>query len=95
MTQQYQKAVTVRFSMKDYLEMVREAEVKGLSTADIVRLAWASYQAHQSIERLLLKLEQRQLTSTFEICAATIGLSESERKKAARQVNTAFGREVI
>ncbi|MDR6997024.1 hypothetical protein J2Y65_003736 [Aeromonas salmonicida] len=95
MKQQNQKAVTVRFTMKDYLEMVHEAEIKKLSTADVVRQAWASYQAHQNIEHLLFKLEQRILTSTFEICAATVGLSENERKTATRQVNTALGREVV
>jgi hypothetical protein len=41
MKQQNQKAVTVRFTMKDYLEMVHEAEIKKLSTADVVRQAWA------------------------------------------------------
>ncbi|EKP0316959.1 hypothetical protein JFQ90_002198, partial [Aeromonas veronii] len=56
MKQQSQKAVTVRFTMKDYLDMVHEAEVKKLSTADVVRQAWASYQAHQNIERQLFKL---------------------------------------
>ena len=95
MKQQNQKAVTVRFTMKDYLDMVHEAEVKKLSTADVVRQAWASYQAYQNIERQLFKLEQRILTSTFEICAATVGLSDIERKAAARQVNIALGKEII
>ncbi len=95
MKQQNQKAVTVRFTMKDYLEMVHEAEVKKLSTADVIRQAWASYQTHQNIERQLFKLEQSILTSTFEICAATVGLSDIERKAAARQVNIALGKEII
>ncbi|GKQ97268.1 hypothetical protein KAM461_15180 [Aeromonas hydrophila] len=90
-----QKAVTVRFPMRDYLALTSEAEAKNTTTAEVVRQAWASHQEHQNLVLLFAKLEQRLLAKTFEICAATVGLSDSERKLAARQINTALGKEIV
>jgi hypothetical protein len=95
MKQPYQKSVTVRFQMRDYLDLMNEAEEKNTNAAEVIRQAWTSHQEHKNLIFFLSKLEQKILTNTFEICAATVGLSDIERKAAARQVNIALGREII
>lgn len=95
MKQQNQKAVTVRFPMSDYLEMVSEAETKNTTTADVIRQVWAGHQKQKSLAALLTQLELRLLRRTFDICAATVGLSVDERGQAARQVNQSLGKELV
>ena len=72
-----------------WLQMTNMISYQGL-----VR-TFPSHQEHKNLIILFSKLEQRLLTNTFEICAATVGLSDIERKAAARQVNIALGKEVI
>ncbi|WP_421254556.1 hypothetical protein [Aeromonas sp. 600948] len=95
MKQPTQRAVTVRFSMRDYLDLVNSAEEKNTTIAEVIRQAWASHREQQNLILLLSKLEQQLLLKTFEICAATVGLSDTERKIAVRQVNSALGQEII
>lgn len=95
MKQPNQRAVTVRFSMRDYLDLVSSAEEQKTTIAEIIRQAWANHHEQQNLMLLLSKLEQQLLLKTFEICAATVGLSDAERTAAVRQVNTALGKEVI
>lgn len=95
MKQPYQKSVTVRFQMRDYLDLMNEVEEKNTNAAEVIRQAWTNHQEHKNLIILFSKLEQKLLTNTFEICAATVGLSDIERKAAARQVNIALGKEVI
>jgi len=90
-----QKAVTVRFPMGDYLEIVNEAEAQNTTSADVVRRAWKSYQDNKNLIIKLMQLERRLVKNTFEICTATVGLSPAERKNAAVQVNKSIGKEVI
>ena len=92
---QTQKTVTVRFPMGDYLDITSEAEAKNTTSADMVRRSWKSYQENKSLILKLVQLERRILKNTFEICSATIGLSANERKNAAKQLNTSFGKEVL
>ncbi|GJA12736.1 MULTISPECIES: hypothetical protein [Aeromonas] len=95
MKQPTQKTVTVRFSMQDYINLVNEAEANNTTTAEVIRQAWASHQEHRNLTLMLSNLERNILSKNFEICSATVGLSEMERKKAARQVNVALGKELI
>jgi len=92
---QTQKAVTVRFAIGDYAEIVTEAESQNTTSADVVRRAWKSYQENKNFILKLAQLERRLLKNTFEICTATIGLSSVERKNAAQQINNSFGKEVV
>lgn len=95
MKQPNQKPVTVRFPMGDYLNLVNEAEEKNTTTAEVVRQAWANHREQKNLMRMFSTLEQRLLNAMFEICAATVGITDIERKKAARQVNTALGKEIV
>lgn len=95
MKQPTQRAVTVRFSMRDYLDLVNSAEEKNTTIAEVIRQAWANHREQKNLILLLSKLEQQLLLKTFEICAATVGLSDTERKTAVRQVNSALGKEII
>lgn len=92
---QSQKAVTVRFPMGDYLSIVTEAEAQNTTTADVVRKAWKSYKENQNLILKLAQLERKMIRNTFEICAATIGVNDEERKNAARQVNGKLGKELL
>ncbi len=92
---QNQKAVTVRFPMGDYLAIVTEAESQNTTSAEVVRKAWKSYKENQNLILKLAQLEKRIIRNTFEICAATVGVNDEERKNAANQVNRKLGKELL
>ena len=81
------KGATARFSHADYAALVQEAEEKGTTVAAIIRMAWVSYQEKAEQALLMRKLESRIVSKVFEVCSATLGLSEEERKAAATEFN--------
>lgn len=80
--QETQRAVTARFPLDDYAEIVQESESRGATVADVLRQAWASYRQQQEMNQLLTRLESRLIRHMFEVCAATSGLDDTERKEA-------------
>jgi len=83
--QDTQRAVTARFSMEMYLEIVQEAESRGVAVADVIRGAWTSHKEQKAISLLLFQFEKRMVRQTFEICSAVAGLSKQERKQAKEE----------
>jgi len=81
------KAVTVRLSHADFIALLQEAEDRGTSNAEIIRKAWASYQEKSEVEHEFKRLETRIVKQLFEVCSATLGLSEEERKAARQEFN--------
>ena len=81
------RGATARFSHGDYTALVQEAEDKGTTVAAIIRMAWTSYQEKSEHAFLMRKLESRIVFKVFEVCSATLGLSEEERKAARQEFN--------
>lgn len=86
MNQPLDKAVTVRFSRADYLQLQQQAEQQGCSIADIVRKSFTHYQQQQQLQQHLLKAERRQYKTTFAMLCAVVGLDQDERMQAAKQL---------
>lgn len=82
MSQNATKPVTVRLSMRDFHILARDAERNNTSIAEMMRIAWASYQQQENINDQLRELEQRMTKRTFEIVVAVAGLDEQERTQA-------------
>jgi len=80
-----QKAVTVRLSHADFLALLQKAEEMGTTNADVIRTAWGSYQEKSEVELKFKKLESRIVKQMFEVCSATLGLNDSERKAAIKE----------
>ena len=80
--QENQKAVTTRFPMSSYLELLQEAEERGTTIADVVRTSWDNHKENQQIKELLSQQESRLIKLVFEVCAATSGLDHQERRDA-------------
>ncbi len=83
--QEAQRAVTARFPLSDYAEIMREAEERGTTIADMLRLSWNSYLQQKELKYLLTSMESRLVRKVFEISSATVGLDESERKDAMQE----------
>jgi len=81
------KAVTVRLSHADFIALLQKAEEMGTTNADVIRTAWTSYQEKSEVELKFKKLESRIVKQIFEVCSATLGLSETERKAAIEEFN--------
>ena len=80
------RAVTARFSAQDYLRLQQEAEQRGCTIADVIRKAWSQFQQEHQVQQQLLRLEQRQRKTTFEIICTVVGLQTNERKQALQQL---------
>ncbi|MBV1932028.1 MAG: hypothetical protein KUG71_09960 [Porticoccaceae bacterium] len=80
------KAVTARFSIHEYLLLQQEAEKRGCTIADVIRNAWSQYQQQHQVQQQLLRLEQRQRKTTFEMMCTVVGLQASEREQALKQL---------
>lgn len=80
------KAVTARFPTQDYLLLQQEAEKRGCTIAEVVRNAWRHYEQQQQMQQQLLRLEQRQRKSIFEMLCSVIGLQPHEREQAIEQL---------
>lgn len=81
------KAVTTRFTMKDFLLLEEEAEMQGGTKADVIRRSWANMQEQKQTINLLKRLEQRQRQSTFEMLSILLNLNPEERAHALEQLS--------
>jgi len=88
------KAVTVRLSHSDFIALLQKAEEMGTTNADVIRTAWGSYQEKAEVELQFKKLETRMVKQIFEVCSATLGLSETERKAAIKEFKKQTNRRV-
>jgi len=79
------RAATARFPQGAYVALAQEAENRGTTIAAIIRMAWASYQEKTEVDLQFRKLESRIVKQMFEVCSATLGLSEAERKAAIKE----------
>lgn len=80
--QETQRAVTARFPLGDFANLASEAESRGTTIADVLRIAWASYCEQQETKQLFARLEARLIRQMFEVCAATSRLDDKERTEA-------------
>lgn len=80
------KAVTARFSMQDYLKIQEEAEQRGCTIADVIRNSWSEHQQQHQVKQQLLRLEQRQRKTIFEMLCVVVGLQPAERKAAIHRL---------
>ncbi|MFT4803559.1 MAG: hypothetical protein ACI9YE_000753 [Psychroserpens sp.] len=85
-----QQAVTTRFTLGDYMNLLAEVERTGSNPSQMLRKAWHVYMEQQSIEVRLAQLESRLTRRTFEIVSAVAGLSETEKKEALQQAKLAL-----
>ncbi|MDU0353830.1 hypothetical protein RS130_07730 [Paraglaciecola aquimarina] len=81
-----QKAITVRFSIADYLKIEQEAENLGSNLADVMRKAWIAYNSSQDFKTDLKNSENRLISKIFEVCSAVQGLTEQEREEAFHEL---------
>lgn len=84
--QETQRAVTARFTYADFSELTVEAEKRGTTIADMIRISWSSYQKQQDIKQLFSRLEIRLIRQMFEVCSVTAGLNEIERADAMTEL---------
>jgi len=82
-----ERAVTARLSLSAYAALVQEAENRGTTKSGVIRTAWTSYQEKTEQALLMRNLESRIISKVFEVCSATLGLSEEERKAARQEFN--------
>ncbi|SHF84356.1 hypothetical protein SAMN02745753_02732 [Marinomonas polaris DSM 16579] len=80
------KSVTTRFSLKDYLEIQREAEKRGSNLAEVIRNSWETYQTNEQIKQQLANIELRQRKVMFEMICAVVGISSKERDEVVEQL---------
>lgn len=80
------KAVTARFPYHEYLLLLQAAEQRGCTIAEVIRDAWSEYQQQHQVKQQLMRLEQRQRKTTFEMLCTVIGLQANERKQAFQQL---------
>ena len=85
-----QRQVTTRLSLSEYAAMSLEAEVSGTTVAGVLRKAWSQYHEESRLKEDLKRLEKRLIKKMFEVCSATIGLDENERKAAMNELNAKF-----
>lgn len=85
-TKEVSKAITARFPVQDYLRLQQEAEQRGCTIADVIRNAWSQYQQQHQVQQQLLRLEQRQRKTTFEMMCTVVGLQANEREQALKQL---------
>ncbi|MCG9729599.1 hypothetical protein L1D44_07005 [Shewanella sp. Isolate13] len=85
---QQQKAITVRFSISDYLKIEQEAERIGSNLANVLRESWSAYNNSNQLKSDLKQLESNLLRQSFEVCCAVQGLNPIERKEALDELTT-------
>lgn len=85
---QQQKAITVRFSISDYLIIEQEAERLGSNFASVLREAWKAYHNSNQYKGELKQLEKNLLRQSFEVCCAVQGLNPTERKDALDELTS-------
>ncbi|MGS0724774.1 hypothetical protein ACVBKF_01200 [Shewanella sp. 0m-11] len=85
---QQQKAITVRFSISDYLKIEQEAERIGSNLANVLRESWSAYSNLNQFKSDLKQLESNLLRQSFEVCCAVQGLNPIERKEALDELTT-------
>lgn len=84
---QTQKAITARFSITDYQDIEREAELIGTTLADVIRKSWEGYKKQEEMKEQLSKMEFELKKSMFEICCAVSGLTDDERREAYQDIH--------
>lgn len=85
---QQQKAITVRFSISDYLKIEQEAERIGSNLANVLRESWSAYNNSNQFKSDLKQLESNLLRQSFEVCCAVQGLNPIERKEALDELTS-------
>jgi len=83
-----QHSVTTRFPLSDYSKLLSEAEQRGTTLADMLRICWAEYQSNEETEERLQKLESRIFRRVFEVGCATQSLTNSERQEALSEIKS-------
>ncbi len=77
-----QRAVTTRLPLGDYMALLSEAEEKGTTVADVLRLSWARYHADISIRDQISAVESRLTRRCFEFTCAIADITEEQRIEA-------------
>lgn len=81
-----QKAVTTRIPLADYGYLLTEAERRGTTVADMLRISCAGFREQQTFDERMRQMEARLKRYNFEIVCAVSGLTDTERKEALRDV---------
>tara|TARA_R110001583_G_scaffold195445_1_gene373723 strand:- start:11021 stop:11305 length:285 start_codon:yes stop_codon:yes gene_type:complete len=89
------KAYCVRMSNQLESSVISIADQMGMSVPEALRYLAELGLNGKSYEQLLHDMEVRLLQKSFEICSATIGISNSEKEKARRVCNDIFMQEVL
>lgn len=85
-----QKAVTARYSMFEYLKMLKKAEEKKVCIAELQREATRAFIKNDDFTIDLQQLEKRLVHKFFDICCAVNGLSPDEVTDARREIKVKF-----
>ena len=80
------RAVTARFSKEEYLRLQQEAENKGTTITDVVRMSWSAYQEETKIKEYLFLFERRQKIAFFKMLCAVAGLKSAETKEVINKL---------
>jgi Lon protease-like protein len=80
MSSKFDKPVTVKFTMGDYLMMADEAERSGTTVAQVVRESCSHYKKLQQVQEQLIAMEQRQQKVLFEVLSAALNLSLKKKQ---------------
>ena len=78
--------ITTRLSISDRAALLAEAERRGTTAADMLRISWTAYQEQQKLDERIRSLETRLKRQMFEIVCAVGGLTPSERNEALQDV---------
>jgi hypothetical protein len=85
-----QKAVTTRYSMNEYLKMVKKAEERKICMAELQRTASREFIKEDDFSLKLQQLEKRLAHKFFDICCAVNGLTPDEVIDAKRELKVKF-----
>lgn len=82
------KALTTRFSMKDYLLMQERAEKQRCAIADVVRDACSKMERDEIFQTRLSRSEQRLRIDVFLMLCEVVGLSDDERADCVQSLES-------
>ena len=80
------KAVTVRLSKPDYINLLDMAEQQNSSVADIMRSAWREYQEKESDSNEREQQTQELKSYIFECLSLTKGWDPAQKQKAIQRL---------
>lgn len=79
---QTEKAITVRFSIEDFLDIESEAEERGTNLANMLRIAWMSHKTGLDFDEKLENFRRNLYDDNFKISCVVAGLTEDEIRES-------------